>query len=76
MARKIKLGDRVTHGVTGYTGIVIGKTEWIYGCIRFGVQSETLKDGKPLEAQWFDEQELGRASKRKAGPPSCGAETG
>ena len=56
----IELNDVVEDRITGFTGVVIGRTEWLYGCVRFGVQSEELKDGKPLEHQWFDEQQLAR----------------
>ena len=72
----IKLGDKVTEAVTGFTGIVIAKTEWIYGCVRFGVQAEELKDSIPLEPQWFDEGELSKNPKSKGGPPRNGIETG
>ncbi len=72
----IKMGQKVTHAISGFTGVVIAKTEWIYGCVRFGVQSEGLHDGKPIEAEWFDEGELTKASKSKGGPPRKGIETG
>lgn len=77
MPRKtIKFGQRVTEKVSGYTGIVIAKTEWIYGCVRFGVQAEGLHEGVPLEPQWFDEGELTSEPKSKGGPPRNGIETG
>jgi hypothetical protein len=51
----LKLGDRAKDIITGVTGIVTGKTEWLYGCSRLGLQPEKPKDGKPVETQWFDE---------------------
>lgn len=54
----INLGDRVKDRITGFVGIATARTEWINGCVRFGVQSDTLKDGLPTEAQWFDEPQL------------------
>ena len=72
----IKMGQKVTEKISGYTGTVIAKTVWAYGCVRFGVQAEGLKDGAPIKAQWFDEGELTKASKSKGGPPRNGIETG
>ena len=72
----IKLGQRVTERISGYTGTVIAKTEWVYGCKRFGVQADGLHEGKPIEAQWFDEGELTKESTSKGGPPRNGVETG
>jgi hypothetical protein len=76
MKGKIKLGQRVTEKISGYTGIVIAVTTWAYGCIRYGVQAEGMHEGKPHEPQWFDEGELTKAAKSKGGPPRNGIETG
>ena len=54
----IKLGNKVKDSITGFTGIAIGRTEWMYGCARVGVRSTELTDGKPVDDQWFDEQQL------------------
>ena len=55
---KIKLGQKVKDKITGYEGIVVVKTDWIHGCTRFGVKSQSLKDGKPIDMEWFDEPDL------------------
>ncbi len=52
---KVGLGDRARDTITGFQGIVIGITDWLANCRRIGIQPEELKDGKPLEAVWFDE---------------------
>ena len=53
---KIKLGQKVKDSITGYTGIVIARSEWLYGCIRITVQSEKLQDnGFPIDDYTFDE---------------------
>lgn len=52
----INLGDNATDSMTGYFGIVVGITEWLYGCRRIAIQAIALKDGKPQEPEWFDEQ--------------------
>lgn len=55
----IEIGDRVKDAITGYVGIVIGVSKWITGCITYGVKAERLdKDGKDMEAVWFDENRL------------------
>lgn len=55
----IPLGSRVRDSITGYTGIAIGRTEWLHGCARIGIEREVLdKDKKPIPAEWFDEQRV------------------
>jgi hypothetical protein len=55
----VKLGSRVKDSITGFQGIAIGRTEWLYGCARIGIQPEKMgKDNKPIEASWFDEQQI------------------
>jgi len=52
------LGDKVKDVVTGLTGIAVAKTHYLQGCDRIAVQPQELKDGKPVEASWFDEPQL------------------
>lgn len=73
---RIKLGARVTDRITGFTGICIARTDWLNGCARYGVQAEELKDGKPIEPEWFDALALDPASKEPGGPCSGSVETG
>jgi len=54
----IKLGNRVKDLITGFTGIAVGRTEYLYGCTRIVVEPEDLKDGKLIDAVWFDEQRI------------------
>ena len=52
----IKLGQRVKDKISGAEGIVIARTDWLYGCIRLTIQPEGgWKDGKPLESFTVDE---------------------
>ena len=55
---KLKLGSRVKDKITGFTGIIIGRTQWLHNCNTYLVKSETLKDEKPIDAQNFDEPQL------------------
>ncbi len=52
------LGFTVKDQISGFTGVVTAKTEWLNGCIRYGVKSRELKDGKPIAAEWFDQDDL------------------
>jgi hypothetical protein len=55
-AAKPELGDRVRDKVSGFTGIVMARYEYLTGCVQYGVAPEKLsKDNKPDEWQQFDE---------------------
>lgn len=55
----IQLGDRVRDRISGFEGIVIGISDWLYGCRRPVVQPSTLtRDGEPVESKSFDEPQL------------------
>jgi hypothetical protein len=54
----IELGNKVKDNITGFVGIAVGRTTWLFGCNRIAVEPQELKDGKPIEAQWFDEQRI------------------
>ena len=49
------LGAKAKDRVTGYTGIIVARMEWLYGCRRYAIQSQEMKDGKPVDALYFDE---------------------
>lgn len=63
----VKLGSKAKDIITGFEGIVSGRTEWLYGCTRIALIPKELKDGVPQEEVWFDEQriELIKESKPK-----------
>ena len=67
----IKLGDEVKDKVTGFEGIAVARTEYLYGCLSIGVLSKKLNSetGKPIEWVWFDEQRLDLQSKAPNGGP-------
>ena len=54
----VKLGSKVKDLNTGFEGIAIARAEWLYGCARIRVRSQTLHEGKPLDDQWFDEESI------------------
>lgn len=56
---KPQLGDRVKDRITGFSGIVVGRTEWLSGCGRVGIQAEKSKAGVlPPEPFWVDDQQV------------------
>jgi hypothetical protein len=55
---KYDLGATVADVITGFTGIVIGRSDWLTGQITYGVKSTELKDGIPLETEWLNQKEL------------------
>jgi len=55
---EIKLGYRYRDVISGFKGIAIGISHWLYGCTRVGLQPEALDDGKPVDSHWFDKPQL------------------
>lgn len=56
---KFELGDHVKDRMTGLSGIVVSRTQYLYGCIRYGVQPTKLKDdGTRHDWHYFDEPQL------------------
>ncbi len=60
----IRNGSRVKDVYSGIEGITIGRTEWLYGCTRCGVETSARKDGEPVVV-WFDEQRLSVITEEK-----------
>lgn len=60
MSQKIELGMgvQVRCRVTGLTGIITGKTEYINGCIQWLLKPPVDKDGKLVEGCWIDTIQL------------------
>jgi hypothetical protein len=55
---KFNVGLLVKDKVTGFKGIIRVRAQYLTGCNRYGIQSQELKDGKPTDWVWFDEDEL------------------
>ena len=55
---KFELGEILKDKITGFEGIVLGRTEYFTGCNHYGLQSESLKNGKPRGWEWVDETRL------------------
>lgn len=57
----IKLGTRATDSLTGFSGIVTARAEYLYGCPRLFIES-TKQDGTRTDGLWFDEPRLAAES--------------
>ena len=64
--KTIPLGSLARDTITGYTGIVVARTEWLNGCHRISIQSRELKDGIPVEIGCFDIQQIEVLEKKPA----------
>jgi hypothetical protein len=69
MNSKIELGDEVQDTITGFTGIAIGSSKYLYGCTRIWIQPQEIKDGKIFESVWIDEPQLIVMTKQKIKNP-------
>ncbi len=55
---KIALGQKVRDRITGFTGVVTGRTEYITGCEQLLVQPPIKEDGSFVDPRWFDVDRL------------------
>lgn len=65
----MQIGDKIRDRVNGFTGIAVGMTEYINGCRQFLLKPTKLKDDKPVEGQWIDEQHLEVVSEQELRNP-------
>jgi len=67
----IRLGDTVTDSITGFTGVAIGRCDYLNGCEEWELQPKILQEnGEPVKARWFDEQRLTDQSDVGTGGPA------
>lgn len=52
----IQLGQKVQDKITGFRGTVTGRCEYLTGCHQVLVAPPVDKEGKHVDAQWYDEQ--------------------
>ena len=58
MLFKHEMGSKVKEVVTGFEGIITGRTEYITGCRQYLVTSQECKAGKTAQSIWYDEDRL------------------
>ena len=64
---RVDLGDKAKDVITGFTGIVTGRFEFLHGCVRCQLSGKS-KDGEPSD-HTFDEPQL-KVLERKKIPPA------
>lgn len=62
---KFELGSEVKDIISGFTGLVFSRSQWLYQCNTYGIKPKGLKDGKPIDTCWFDEPSLELIKKEK-----------
>lgn len=55
MTEEITVGQRVRDKISGFEGIAVSRTEFLYGCHRVAVHPEDADD---TDQKWFDEPQL------------------
>ena len=56
---KIKVGATVKDIITGFTGVVMARAEYLTGCERYGILPKGLTaEGKIPDWEWIDENRL------------------
>lgn len=55
---KTVLGKTYSDRITGFAGVATAKIQYLTGCEQTGLQPRELRDGKPMETVWFDDQKL------------------
>jgi len=50
----IELGREAKDVITGFSGIIIAKAEYLFGCTQYGIAPKSI-DGKIRDTEWFDE---------------------
>jgi len=51
------LGKKAKDKITGFTGIIIGKCIYLFGCAQYGIAAQTFdkEKSKRGDTEWFDE---------------------
>lgn len=62
---KFKQGEYVRDLVTGFSGVITSRTDYISGCNRYCVQPPVGEDGKMLDWVAIDEPALERVEKTR-----------
>jgi len=63
---KFNLGDILRDKVTGFTGVVMARSDYFMGCRHCALQAQKVsKDGKVPEWEWLDEIRLEKVPGKK-----------
>ena len=62
----VELGQKVRDTQTGFTGLAVGRAEYLDDVPDIAIQGPCLKDGKFPDSHWIPEQRVVLASKKRA----------
>ena len=68
MKEQNELGRVACDTITGLTGVVVARTEWLYGCARLTLQPQRIIDGKVPDTYTFDEAQCVLVGEDRYGP--------
>jgi len=60
----VEVGDKVKDMVSGIEGTTVSKTEFLNGCVQFGVQPKVKKGTNEINTWNIDEEQLKVISKK------------
>jgi len=67
----IALGQMARDVITGFSGLVMAKAQYLTGCNQVLLTPRKLdKDGKRRDGEWFDEQRVERVGKEAVKLPT------
>lgn len=55
---ELELGLKAKDKISGMTGILTARCEFLTGCNRYCISPQELKDGRPIEGMYFDEAQI------------------
>ncbi len=62
------LGDQARDQVTGFKGIIVARSTYLFGCVQVCLSPKIGEDGTYREAHWFDEPRLQVVRRGAASP--------
>lgn len=71
----LEFETKVVDRITGFTGKVVGRVEYLNGCVQYLVKPQMKKGaGKQPEGEWIDEQYLTVKGKQVKGTATAGGD--
>jgi hypothetical protein len=59
------LGEIVKDVITGFSGVIIGRCDYLTGCKQYQINPQKLDEkGIPQEALWIDESQVEKTRKK------------
>ena len=55
MDQTLKFGKLAKDKITGFTGILVARNTFIFGCDQWGIAPKITSEGKRLETEYFDD---------------------